>query len=133
MLHTITTTDAPAAIGPYAQAVRAGEWLYCSGQIALDPVTNTLHAAADIGTQTTLVLRNLDAVLRAAGASLRAVVKTTVFLQDLNEFAAMNAAYAAAFGDHRPARACVEAARLPRDVRVEIDAVAWVGSANTKE
>ncbi|MBI4237726.1 MAG: RidA family protein [Deltaproteobacteria bacterium] len=130
MLQTITTTDAPTAIGPYAQAVRVGEWLYCSGQIAIDPATGALQAEADVGAQTTLVLRNLSAVLHAASGSLHSVVKTTVFLRDLNEFSAMNTAYAAAFGDHRPARACVEVARLPRDVRVEIDAVAWLGAVS---
>jgi 2-iminobutanoate/2-iminopropanoate deaminase len=124
-MQTIATANAPQAIGPYAQAVRAGAFLYTAGQIALDPVTGQL-AADDIAGQTRQVLRNLQAILEAAGASLGAVVKTTVFLADMNEFAAMNAVYAEAFGDHRPARSTVQVARLPRDARVEIEAVALI-------
>ena len=122
-MDRIVSPAAPAAIGPYAQAVRHGGLVFCSGQLALDPqslqVQGTTAAA-----QTEQVLRNLDAVLRAAGTSLAAVVKTTVFLKDLNDFAAMNAAYARAFGEHTPARSTVEVARLPKDALVEIECIA---------
>ncbi|GIW72626.1 MAG: reactive intermediate/imine deaminase [Planctomycetota bacterium] len=120
----IETRAAPAAIGPYAQAVRAGNVIYCSGQIPLTPDGRLVEGG--IEAQTRQVLRNLAAVLEAAGASLADVVKTTVYLKDLGEFTAMNAVYAEVFGEHRPARATLEVARLPRDVRVEIDCIAVV-------
>ena len=124
-LQSIHTPNAPAAIGPYSQAIRAGNLLFVSGQIPVDPATQQLQLfAGDVAQQTALVLRNLAAILGAAGASLAQVAKTTVFLQNLADFGAMNGAYEAAFGAHRPARACVEVARLPKDVAVEIDAVA---------
>jgi len=126
MKHTFLTSDAPQPIGPYAQAVSAGSFLFLSGQIALDPVTTTL-VAGDIAAQTERVLKNLEAVLRAAGASLRQVVKTTVFLTDLNDFARMNEVYARFFPEEPPARSTVECRRLPRGARVEIDAMAWLG------
>lgn len=123
----ITTEHAPQAVGPYSQAVRVGDLLFCSGQISIDPSTNQVQSFdGDVGKQTELVLRNLSAVLTAGGSALGAVVKTTVYLKDMNEFAAMNAAYARAFGAHRPARACVEVAGLPKDVLVEIDAIAAI-------
>lgn len=125
-IRTIRTPEAPAAIGPYAQAVALpGGLLFCSGQIPLDPATGRI-VGEGAGAQTRQVLHNLAAVLRAAGADLSSVVKTTVFLVDLEDFNAMNRAYAEAFGDHRPARAAVQVARLPKDVRVEIEAVAWL-------
>ena len=119
----VSSPDAPAAIGPYSQAVVANSMVFCSGQIALDPATGRLLAGS-VAEQTRLVLSNLSAVLRAAGSSLDHVVKTTVFLKDMDAFGEMNEVYASAFGDHRPARAAVEAARLPKDVAVEIEAIA---------
>ena len=124
--RSIHTDSAPAAIGTYSQAVEAGGAVWLSGQIPLDPVTMELPGG-DVTRQTDLVLRNLRAVLEASGAGLDTVVKTTVFLKDMNDFAAMNEVYARHFGDHRPARAAVQAARLPKDVAVEIECIARVG------
>jgi 2-iminobutanoate/2-iminopropanoate deaminase len=119
----IHTSRAPAAIGPYSQAVRSGDWLFVSGQIPLDPATGQI-VEGDIATQTRRVLDNLGAVLEAAGASYDHVVRTTVYLADLADFAAMNEVYAGYFKTPAPARSTVQAARLPRDARLEIDAVA---------
>jgi 2-iminobutanoate/2-iminopropanoate deaminase len=119
----VQTDRAPAAIGPYSQAVVVDGWVYCSGQIPIDPDSGEL-VEGDTAAQTEQVLTNLAAVLHAAGASLDQVVKTTVFLADMDDFGAMNQVYARHFGDHRPARAAVEAARLPREVSVEIECVA---------
>ena len=124
-MNSVSTPHAPAAIGPYSQAVIAGNLVFCSGQIALDPHSGTL-LDGDVAAQTRLVLSNLRAVLEAAGSGLPHVIKTTVFLADMNDFQAMNEIYAEVFGDHRPARAAVEVSRLPRDVAVEIDAIAEV-------
>jgi 2-iminobutanoate/2-iminopropanoate deaminase len=124
----INTPSAPAPVGPYNQAVRAGEWLYCSGQIPLDPETGAMVGAGDVKAETHQVLRNLQAVLSAAGASAAQVVRTTVFLADLNDFQAVNAIYAEMFGAGvSPARACVQVAALPKGARVEIDCVAYLG------
>ena len=121
---TVVHTDsAPRAIGPYSQAIAARGLLFASGQIPLVPSTGEL-LGGDIQEQTHQVLRNLAAVLEASGASLSTVVKTTVFLADMGEFAAMNEVYAEHFGDHRPARSTVQAGALPRNVSVEIDAIA---------
>ena len=120
----ISTTGAPAAIGPYSQAVRVGNLLFTSGQIPLTPEGELVQGG--IEEQTHQVFRNLQAVLAAAGCSLSDVVKATVFLKDMNEFAAFNAVYGSYFGDHRPARSTVEVARLPRDVRVEIELIAAI-------
>ena len=120
----ISTPDAPAAIGPYSQAVAHGGLVYCSGQIPLDPQTGQLVGGDDVAAQTARVLANLDAVLRAAGSSRAHVLRTGVFLRDMADFTAMNAVYAEFFGETRPARATVAVAGLPRDVRVEIDCVA---------
>ena len=125
MREPLSTPNAPAAIGPYSQAIRAGDFLFVSGQIPLDPATGTL-IQGDIGEQTHRVLRNLAAILEAAGASFHHVVKTTVYLADMSEFAAMNEVYATYFPAPAPARATVQAARLPRDVRVEIDVIAYL-------
>jgi 2-iminobutanoate/2-iminopropanoate deaminase len=122
-MNVIATEHAPAAIGPYSQAISAGGFVFCSGQLGLDPVTGQM-AAPDAAAQARQALANLSAVLIAAGSSLRDVVKTTVFLADMGDFAAVNAIYEAAFGGHKPARACVQAARLPKDARVEIECVA---------
>jgi 2-iminobutanoate/2-iminopropanoate deaminase len=121
--EVISTANAPAAIGPYAQAVRTGNLIFVSGQIPLDPGTGQL-IRGDIGTQTQQVLENLAAILEAAGSSLAKVVKTTVYLRDLGEFARMNETYANFFGENPPARATVQVARLPRDAAIEIDLVA---------
>lgn len=126
MKKIIATEAAPAAIGPYSQAVISGGVLYASGQIPLDPASGEI-VGNDIAAQTEQVLKNLTAVLESAGASLAAVVKTTVYLQDMGEFAAMNEVYGRYFTDQPPARATVEVARLPKDVRVEIDCIATVG------
>lgn len=125
MKQIIETADAPQAIGPYSQAVRVGDFVFASGQIPLDPRTGEF-VPGGISEQTEQVLHNLSAVLDAAGSGLRHVVKTTVFLADMNDFAAMNEVYGRHFTINAPARATVEAARLPRDARVEIEAVALV-------
>ena len=121
----ISTAAAPAAIGPYSQAIRTGDLLFVSGQIPLDPATGQL-LAGDVRAQTRQVLKNLAAILEAGGSSLGRVVKTTVYLRDLGEFAAMNEVYAEFFGEQPPARATVQVARLPRDAAVEIEVVAEV-------
>ena len=124
-MHDLVSTDkAPKAIGPYSQATVAGPFVFCSGQIPLVPETGQLIEGG-VTEQTRRVLENLDAVLRASGCTLTSVVKTTVYLKDLGEFAAMNEEYAKFFSARPPARATVEVARLPRDVRVEIDCVAF--------
>lgn len=121
----VSTQDAPAAIGPYSQATTAGDFVFCSGQIPLRP-DGTLNEG-DVAEQTRQVLTNLAAVLRGAGSSLDRVLKTTVFLQDMNDFAAMNAVYSEFFTAQPPARSTIQVARLPRDVRVEIEAIAVRG------
>lgn len=121
----ISTSAAPAAIGPYSQAIRTGDLLFVSGQIPLDPATGQL-LAGDVRAQTRQVLKNLAAILEAGGSSLGRVVKTTVYLRDLGEFATMNEVYAEFFGEQPPARATVQVARLPRDAAVEIEVVAEV-------
>jgi 2-iminobutanoate/2-iminopropanoate deaminase len=121
----VSTSNAPAAIGPYSQAVRAGNLLFISGQIPLDPASSQV-VAGDIAVQSDRVLRNLAAILEAAGSNLEKVLKTTVYLRDLEEFAKMNQIYAKYFRDAPPARATVQVARLPRDVSVEIDLIAEV-------
>jgi 2-iminobutanoate/2-iminopropanoate deaminase len=125
MKQVIATVGAPAAIGPYSQAVVSNGLAFLSGQIPLDPATGQMIDGG-IEEQTARVLDNLTAVLEACGSSLADVVKTTVYLKDMGEFAAMNAIYARYFADKPPARATVEAARLPKDVRVEIDCIATV-------
>lgn len=122
-MRTIATDAAPKAIGPYAQAVASGGFLFTAGQIALDPATMDI-VSGGIAEQTERVFANLAAVLAAAGVDFNAVVKTTVFLRDMADFGAMNEVYARHMGDHRPARSTVAVAGLPRDVRVEIELVA---------
>jgi 2-iminobutanoate/2-iminopropanoate deaminase len=121
----ISTEDAPRAIGPYSQAVRAGGFVFASGQIPIDPATGEF-VAGGVAEQTDQVLRNVSAVLEAAGTGLDRVVKTTVFLADMNDFIAMNEVYGRFFGERPPARATVQAARLPRDAKVEIEAIAML-------
>ncbi|MGQ9632981.1 MAG: RidA family protein [Bryobacteraceae bacterium] len=125
-MQIIHTTGAPKAIGPYSQAVVAGGFVFCCGQGPVDPATGQV-TGADIAAQTERVLKNLEAVLEAAGSSLSRVVKTTVYLKDLNDFKRMNEVYARFFPKDPPARATIEAARLPLDTLVEIDAIAVVG------
>ncbi|HEX7117368.1 MAG TPA: RidA family protein [Longimicrobiales bacterium] len=125
-LKRVHTERAPEAIGPYSQAIVAGNLVFTAGQVPFDPETMQI-VEGDVAVQTERVMENIKAVLEAAGASLSSVVKTTVFLKDMNDFAAMNEVYGRYFGDHKPARSTVEVARLPKDVRVEIETVAVVG------
>ncbi len=125
MRYPISTPFAPQAIGPYSQAIRAGSFLFVSGQIAIDPKTGQM-VAGDIAAQTQRVLQNVGEVLKAAGSSFEQVVRTTVYLADLAEFPAMNEAYAEFFRPPAPARSTMQAARLPRDAKVEIDVIAMV-------
>ena len=126
MKEIIATGDAPQAIGPYSQAVRAGNMVFASGQIPLDPATKEF-VPGGIAEQTEQVLKNLTAVFAAAGVGMDQIVKTTVFLADMNDFNAMNEVYGKYFSDKPPARATVQAARLPRDAKVEIEAIAVTG------
>lgn len=131
MPHQIIRTNAaPVPVGPYNQAIAAtGQMVFVAGQIALDPQTGEIVGTGDVSQQTEQVLNNLQAVLLAAGATLEDVVKTTVFLADMNDFSAMNAVYARYFNETTaPARACVEVSRLPKDVRVEIDCIAVIST-----
>ncbi len=125
-LKHVETKKAPAAIGPYSQAQIVGNLVFTAGQIPLDPASGEL-VAGGIVEQTERVMLNLAAILEAAGTALGSVVKTTVFLRDMNDFAAMNEVYGRHFGGHKPARSTVQAARLPRDVAVEIEAIAALG------
>ena len=128
-LVQVSTEKAPAAIGPYSQGIVVGGFLFSAGQIPLDPSTGEI-VAGDVTRQAARVLENLDAVLAAAGSSRDRVVKTTIFLRDLNDFVAVNEVYAEFFGSHRPARSTVEVARLPRDSAVEIEVIAAVTPAH---
>ena len=123
-MKTVSTTNAPAAIGPYAQGIVVNNMFYSSGQIPLTASGDLVEG--DIEVQTHQVFENLKAVLAAAGSSLSQVVKTTVFMKDMNDFAIMNEVYASHFGEHKPARSAVEVARLPKDVKVEIEVIALV-------
>ena len=122
-MEIISTELAPKALGPYSQAIRANGFIFCSGQIPIDPAAGTV-----VGTtaedQTRQAITNLRNVLEAAGSGLDKVVKTTVFISDMNDFAAVNGVYAELFGETKPARSCVQAARLPKDVKIEIEAIA---------
>lgn len=131
MREIIKTESAPAAIGPYSQAVRVGNLVFASGQIPIDPKTGEF-VAGGVAEQTEQVMRNLAAVLEAAGSGLDRIIKTTVFLADMNDFAAMNEVYGRYFKENPPARATVQAARLPRDARVEIEAIALAGMINAE-
>lgn len=122
----VSTEGAPAAIGPYSQGIRAGGWLFVSGQVAIDPATGSL-VQGTLEEEVARVLQNLRAILVAAGGGLDSVVKTTVYLADMKDFETMNAVYARSFGGSRPARATVAVRGLPRGARVEIDAIAYLG------
>ena len=122
-MNVINTDQAPAAIGPYSQAILAGDTLYVSGQIPLDPVTMEF-VSEDVKEQTHQCLKNLKAIVEAAGLTLENVAKCGIFLKDMNDFAVVNEVYGTYFDAHKPARFCVEVARLPKDAKVEIDAVA---------
>ena len=126
MLSAVSTGSAPNALGPYSQAIRAGEFLFVSGQVPIDPATGNL-VEGDIRDQTRRALQNIGAILSAAGTSFQHVVRTTVYLADLSDFAAMNEVYATFFTSPQPARSTIQAARLPRDARVEIDVIAFLG------
>ena len=123
MSEIVETQDAPQAIGPYVQARKVGNLLFTSGQIPLDPANGQL-GGSDIESQTKLVLRNLKAVVEAGGGSLDSIIKTTIFIKNMNDFATINQIYAEFFGDYKPARSCVEVARLPKDVLIEIECIA---------
>jgi 2-iminobutanoate/2-iminopropanoate deaminase len=125
MNEVVSTENAPGAIGPYSQAIKANGMVFCSGQIPIDPSTGQF-VSEDVADQTEQVYKNLEAVLKAAGTDLGRVVKTTVFLADMNDFTAMNEVYGRWFNENKPARATVQAARLPRDARVEIECIATV-------
>ena len=126
--RAITTASAPSPVGPYNQAVLAGGWLYCSGQIPIDPETGAMVGDGDVEAETRQVLKNLAAVLAAADADSSQVVRSTVYLVDLADFQSVNAIYAEMFGAGiSPARACVQVAALPKGSKVEIDCIAWLG------
>ena len=126
MRHAVSTPSAPKAIGPYSQGIRAGSLLFVSGQVPIDPATGQI-IAGDIAAQTHRVFQNIGEILKAGGASFDHVVRTTVFLADMNDFSAMNEVYATYFTSPAPARATVEVSRLPKDARVEIDVIASFG------
>jgi 2-iminobutanoate/2-iminopropanoate deaminase len=126
MKEAIKTERAPAAIGPYSQAIRAGGFLFISGQIPIDPATGGI-VSGDIEAQTDRVLRNIRSIVDESGGSLQDVVKTTVFLADMDDFPAMNEVYGRYFHSEAPARSTVQVSRLPKDVRIEIEAIAWLG------
>lgn len=125
-MKIISAPSAPAAIGPYSHAIEAGPFVYCSGQTPIDPATGQL-AVGDIEVQTKQVFANITAVLAAAGCTLQHVVKSTVYLKDMGDFAKMNGVYEAAFAGHKPARTTIQAAKLPRDCIVEIEVIAHKG------
>ncbi len=126
MLSAVSTGSAPKALGPYSQAIRAGQFLFVSGQVPIDPATGDL-VPGSIGDQTRRAFENIGEILRAGGASFQHVVRTTVYLADLGDFAAMNEVYASFFTPPQPARSTIQAARLPKDARIEIDVIAFVG------
>jgi 2-iminobutanoate/2-iminopropanoate deaminase len=126
MLSAVSTGSAPKALGPYSQAIRAGQFLFVSGQVPIDPASGEL-VQGGIADQTRRVLENIGEILKAGGASFQQVVRATVYLADLGEFAAMNEVYATFFSAPQPSRSTVQAARLPRDARIEIDVIAFLG------
>ena len=128
-IKKVETTSAPAPVGPYSQAIKAGKWLFCSGQIALDPISGEMKGQSDIQEEAKQVLKNLFAVIHEAGAKSTDIVKTTIYLVDLKDFEKVNKVYSDFFkADTSPARACVEVAGLPKGGKVEIDCIAWIRS-----
>jgi 2-iminobutanoate/2-iminopropanoate deaminase len=125
MIKTVSTNLAPQAIGPYSQAVHCGNLLYLSGQIPIDPLTNAV-VEQDIVLQTKQVMHNIQAILTEAGLTLNDIAKTTIFVRDMNQFSVINEIYGAYMGEHRPARSTVEVSRLPKDVWIEIEAIAYI-------
>lgn len=125
-MKIIQTDKAPAAIGPYVQGRVVGNFVYTSGQIPLDPATGALVGEGDVAAQAKRSFESLRAVVEAGGAKLEDVVKTTIFLKDMNDFATVNGVYSEFFGEHKPARSCVEVARLPKDVLIEIECIAFI-------
>ena len=129
VIEPIETKFAPKPVGPYNQAVLVENWLYCSGQIALDPLTGVMVGNGNIEEETTQVLKNLMAVVEAAGGKSSNVIRTTIYLTDLNDFAKVNAIYAEIFSETvSPATACVEVSSLPKGGKIEIDCIAWLGN-----
>jgi 2-iminobutanoate/2-iminopropanoate deaminase len=126
MLSAVSTEAAPKALGPYSQAIRAGQFLFVSGQVPIDPVSGQM-VAGTIADQTRRVFENVGAILTAGGASFQHVVRTTVYLADLGDFSAMNDVYATFFTSPQPARSTIQASRLPRDARIEVDVIAFLG------
>ena len=126
MQSAISTESAPKALGPYSQAIKAGEFLFVSGQVPIDPATGEI-VAGGVADQTRRALQNIGEILTAGGASFQKVVRTTVYLADLTDFAAMNEVYATFFTAPQPARSTIQAARLPRDARIEVDVIAFLG------
>jgi 2-iminobutanoate/2-iminopropanoate deaminase len=126
MFEAVSTNSAPKALGPYSQAIRAGQFLFVSGQVPIDPSTGEL-VAGSIAQQTRRALQNIGEILNAAGSSFQRVVRTTVYLADLADFPAMNETYATFFTAPQPARSTIQAARLPKDARIEIDVIAFLG------
>jgi 2-iminobutanoate/2-iminopropanoate deaminase len=126
MLSAVSTGSAPKALGPYSQGIRAGQFLFVSGQVPIDPVTGEM-ASGGITEQTRRALQNIGEILKAGGGSFQHVVRTTVYLADLNDFAAMNEVYATFFTPPQPARSTIQASRLPRDARIEVDVIAFLG------
>ncbi len=124
--QVINTKNAPAALGPYSQAIKAGNTLYVSGQLPINPQTGELYTGKDIKEETRIALENVKAILEAAGASLNDVVKCTVYVKNMEQFSLINEMYGEFFGENKPARACFEVARLPKDANVEIDAIAVI-------
>jgi 2-iminobutanoate/2-iminopropanoate deaminase len=126
MLSAVSTEGAPKALGPYSQAVRAGQFLFVSGQVPIDPASGQI-VGGTIGDQTRRAFENIAAILKAGGTSMQRVVRTTVYLADLGDFSAMNEVYATFFTPPQPARSTIQAARLPRDARIEVDVIAFLG------
>jgi 2-iminobutanoate/2-iminopropanoate deaminase len=125
MIKTISTDKAPQAIGPYSQAVKVGSFLFLSGQIPINPESNQIETT-DVAEQTTQVMKNIEAILENQGLGLENIVKTTIFIKDMEQFATINEIYGSFLGDHRPARSTVEVSRLPKDVQIEIEVIATI-------
>lgn len=125
-IDVIQTKNAPAAVGPYSQGIKAGNTIYISGQLPINPNTGDLYKGNDIKEETKISLQNIQAILQESGASLKDVVKCTVYIKNMDQFGLINEMYGEFFNDHKPARVCVEVARLPKDANIEIDAIAVI-------